>query len=83
MFKTPEYLYEKLRSGTERVTRSSKLQKVERSHVDEARLSIAGTSWRWRGHSQHSGLPDYLKNEKEIRIFKLGLKNWVKENISI
>ena len=76
-------MYEKLRSGTEHVTRSSKLHKVEWSHVDEARLSIVGTSWRWRGNSQHSGLPDYLKNEKEIGTFKLGLKNWVKENILI
>ena len=83
VFKTPGYMYEKLKSGTERVTRSSRFNMVERPHVDEARLSIARTSWRWRGNSQHNALPDHLKNEKDIRIFKFGLKSWVKENVLI
>ena len=83
VFKTPGYMYEKLKSGTERVTRSSRFNMVERPHVDEARLSIARTSWRWRGNSQQNALPDHLKNEKDIRIFKLGLKSWVKENVLI
>ena len=83
VFKAPEYLLEKLKSGTQHATRSSRLHTIERSHVDEARLSITAASWRWRGHAQHSLLPEHLKNESEMRIFKLGLKIWVKENVLI
>ena len=83
MFKTPKYLYDKLKSGTQHTTRSTRLHAVERSHVDEARLGIATSSWRWRGNTQHSLLPDHLKNENNLRTFKLGLRNWVKDNVLI
>ena len=83
VFKTPEYLYEKLKSGTERITRSSRFHTVERSHVDEARLSITAASWRWRGNAHHSLLPEHLKNQSDMKKFKIELKLWVKENVLI
>ena len=79
----PEILYEKLTSGRRYVTRGASGHIVERSSVEEARLNIASTSFRWRGHRQHSSIPDSLKNEQNMAIFKSKLKLWVQKNVSI
>ena len=79
----PELLYEKLTSGRRYVTRGASGHIVERSSVEEARLNIASTSFRWRGHRQHSSIPDSLKNEQNMAIFKSKLKLWVQKNVSI
>ena len=81
--KTPEYLYNKLTGGHCQRTRAAAIYKVERTCVDEARLKIASESYRWRGHQQHSMIPTSLKDETNINYFKIRLKLWVKENISI
>ena len=79
----PEHIFEKLTSGRKQRTRGTENHLVNRTCVDEARLSIASSSYRWRGHRQHSALPDYLKDEVDLQIFKRELKSWVKENVSI
>ena len=79
----PEHIFEKLTSGRKHRTRGTGNCLVNRTYVDEARLSIASSSYRWRGHRQHSTLPDYLKDEVDLQIFKRELKSWVKENVSI
>ena len=83
VYQTPEVLYEKLTCGQKQTTRATTKQEIERSYVDEARLSIAATSWRWRGHQLHNKIPLKLQVEKDPKIFKLKLKSWVRENVSI
>jgi hypothetical protein len=77
--KIPESLYKKLTSGSRYETRGAARHEVERTRVEEARLKSATTSFRWRGHTQHSSLPDSLKEEQNIEAFKNRLKAWVNE----
>ena len=83
MYQTPEVLYEKLTCGQKQTTRATTNQEMERSYVDEAQLSLAATSWRWRGHQLHSKIPLKMQIEKNLKIFKLQLKSWVRENVPI
>ena len=66
----PELLYEKLTSGARYKTRGASRRILERSSVEEARLTVASKSFRWRGHRQHSS----LNNEQDVTVFKSGLK---------
>ena len=79
----PEYLFNKITSGQRHKTRANKDHKVMRPSVDEGRLGIANSSWRWRGNRQHSVLPESLKDEANIKIFKCGLRAWVKNNVLV
>ena len=79
----PELLYEKLTSGSRYETRGASRQEVERTRVDEARLKSASSSFRWRGHTQHSSIPDSLKEERDLYVFKSRLKAWVRVNVHI
>ena len=81
--KNPEHIYEILTRGRERITRGSVKHSVKRTCVDEARLNLASSSFRWRGHKQHSALPDSLKDEGDLKVFKSALKSWVQENVLI
>ena len=81
--KTPEFLYERLTSGRSYETRGRRKHLLERTSVEEARLKVASTSYRWRGHLQHSSLPESIKEERDITIFKNRLKSWVKKNVPI
>ena len=81
--KMPEVLYEKLTSGRKYETRGAKKNIVERTSVEASRLNIASTSYRWRGHQQHTSLPESLKEERDINIFKNRLKSWIRNNIQI
>ena len=81
--KTPEFLYERLTSGRRYETRGRRKHLLERTSVEEARLKVASTSYRWRGHLQHSSLPESIKEERDITIFKNRLKSWVKKNVPI
>ena len=83
VYQTPEVLYEKLTCGQKQTTRATTNQEMERSYVDEAQLSLAATSWRWRGHQLHSKIPLKMQIEKNLKIFKLQLKSWVRENVPI
>ena len=80
---TPEVIYEKLTSGRMYRTRGAGNISVKRTCVNEARLKVASTSYRWRGHQQHSSLPNNLKDESNLTVFKCRLKSWVRENVSI
>ena len=80
---TPEIIYEKLTSGKIYRTRGTVNQSVKRTCVEEARLNIASSSYRWRGHRQHSSLPNNLKDVKDLSVFKCRLKTWVRENVPI
>jgi hypothetical protein len=80
---TPEYLFKKLTSGQQHQTRGARDHKVVRPCVEEGRLGIANSSWRWRGNRQHSALPEHLKDEVNIKTFKCGLRAWVKDNVLI
>ena len=81
--KTPENIYRILTSGREHVTRRAVKHPVKRTCVDEARLTMASSLYRWRGHQQHSALPDFLKDEDDLKVFKCALKSWVLENVPI
>ena len=81
--KVPQLLHEKLTSGSRYETRRTAMHKVERTRVDQARLKLASTSYRWRGHQQHSSIPENLKDERDLTVFKAGLKSWVRENVLI
>ena len=60
-----------------------KNQSVERICVEESKLNIALSSFRWRGHRQHSSLPNNMGDETDLSVFKGRLKTWVRENVSI
>ena len=79
----PELLFERLTSGSRYKTRRTARHNLERTRVDEARLKLASTSYRWRGHQQHSSIPENLKDERDLKGFKNGLKLWIQENILI
>ena len=79
----PEFLYENLTSGRRYEKRGTLRHIVERSRVGEFRLSIASSSFRWRGNCQHSKIPDSLKDEQKMPIFKIKLKLWVQKTVSI
>ena len=55
---TPEYLFNKLTSGQRHQPRAAKDHKVVRPCLEEGRLGIVNSSWRWRRNRQHSALPD-------------------------
>ena len=80
---TPEVIYEKLTSGRMHRTRGAGNISVKRTCVNEARLMVATSSFRWRGHQQHSSLPNDLKDESNITVFKCRLKTWVRNNVPI
>ena len=67
--KEPEYFYEKLTSGKSHKTRAATKYTLERTFVDDARLKIATDSFRWRGHTQHSMIPDKLQYKNNLRNF--------------
>ena len=79
----PKLLYEKITSGRTYNTRGTTHQHVERTHVEEARLKLASSSFRWRGHIQHSSIPSSLQDERDMNVFKSKLKGWVQENVPI
>ena len=81
--KEPEYLYEELTSGKRHNTRAAKNHILERTCVDGAKLSMASNSFRWRGHKQHSMIPDFLQDESNLIKFNRELKLWVKDNVHI
>ena len=81
--KVPKFLYEKITSGHRYNTRGTAQHQVERTRVDEARLRLASTSYRWRGHEQHSSIPYSLQDEPDMNVFKIKLKWWVRENVPI
>ena len=72
--KEPKYLYEKLTSEKSHNTRAATRYTLERTCVDDARLRIASDSFRWRGHTQHSMIPNNLQDEKNLVTFTCGLK---------
>ena len=76
-------LYIKCNQEKTNKSNASRLHAVERSHVYEARLGKEAASGRWRGNAQQNLLPEHSKNETELRIFKLGLRTWVMENVLI
>ena len=78
-----KFLYEKITSGRTYNTRGTTHQHVERTHVEEARLKLASSSFRWRGHIQHSSIPSSLQDERDMNVFKSKLKGWVQENVPI
>ena len=81
--KIPESLYEKLTSRSRYETRRAAKYKVKVTRVEEARLKSATTSFRGRGHTQHSSLHDSLKWERNMDAFKNRLKVWVRINVPI
>ena len=80
---TTENIYKILISGREHVTKRAVKHPVKRTCLDEARLTMASSLYRWRGHQQHSALPDFLKDEDDLKVFKCALKSWVLENVPI
>ena len=80
---SPKLLYEKITSGVRHNTRGAVKNQVERTNVEEARLQLASSSYRWRGHLQHSRLPNSLKDEQDISVFKSKVKCWVRQNVPI
>ena len=80
---TPEVIYKKLTSGRMHRTRGTGNISVKRTCVNEARLTVATSSFRWRGHQQHSSLPNDLKDELNLTVFKSRLKSWVRQNVPI
>ena len=80
---SPKLLYEKITSGVRHNTRGAVQNQVERTYVEEARLQLASSSYRWRGHRQHSRLPNSLKDEQDISVFKSKVKCWVRQNVPI
>ena len=44
---------------------------------DETRLKSASSSFRWRGHTQHSSIPDSLKEERDSYVLNSRQEAWV------
>ena len=45
--------------------------------MEEARLKVASTSYRWRGHIQYSSLPESIKHEGDI------MKSWLQKKFPV
>ena len=87
---SPQYLFNKL-SGTQGETyyKTRFIIKQSASHLiklgpeSKASGEIAKNSFKYRATSQWNLLPVYVKEAKNVSIFKNKLRNWIIENVSI
>ena len=81
---TPEYLHnvlcQALASG---VKHRYPTRAASRRVVEEARLKVANSSFRWRASKQYAELPTDLKTEQSIQSFFSGLKNHTIDYVDI
>ena len=88
--RSPQYLYQKL-SGTQGETRyetrySQKLsanQLIKLGPDSMAQSDIARSSFKYRATRQWNELPVEIKQFKTINEFKVELRKWIIENVSI
>ena len=81
---TPEYLHnvlcQALSSG---VRHRYPTRAGSRRVVEEARLKVASSSFRWRASKQYAELPTDLKTAQSIQSFLSGLKKHTIDNIDV
>ena len=76
--KKPNYLTERLKMSQTRATRSGTTLAGEKTS-----LGMAREGFIYRGTKLFNLMPDALKNEKKMNIFKKNAKSWAKENIPV
>ena len=74
----PTYLAERLRLPQSTATRSGTTLTVEKTC-----LGMTREGFIYRGTKLFNLMPDALKNEMNINLFKKNVKNWAKEIIAV
>ena len=81
--KSPHYLYLKLSSDCSRVLRASSDSRIRLGRQSQAGTELAKKSFKYRATRDWNMLPLEIKQARKVETFKIMLKRWVSENISI
>ena len=78
MTQKPSYLARRLQTPLDRGTRSG-----DTLTLSKTQLGLARDGFVYRGTKLYNLLPNSLKQETEMNLFKSQAKIWVKENIPV
>ena len=81
--KSPHYLYLKISSDCSRVLRTSSNLRIRLGNESQAVTELAKKSFKYRAARDWNMLPLEIKQIRKVETFKVMLKKWVSENISI
>ena len=81
--KCPRYLHDKVSSTCPANTRLANSKCIRMGPDFRSNLELTENSYRWRTAKQWNALPDNLRKIGKLKQFKLRLRIWVKENVSI
>ena len=77
----PKYIFEKIKPR--RLSTVSLRHKKGSVAIPKYNLSVSREGVIYRGGILYNKLPEYLRNEQNVRKFQTDLKGWIKENIAI